>query len=337
MAVPDAVSSTLAAGSKVGRAFSVVSLVPSLFLVLLVWVVVASGAVGGTPDPERVQDAISRVSLGSVGAALVLAFLVGYVLHPVQYALTQLLEGYWGTSRVGQALMVSGVRRNRRKKWQLEEDYGEASDRVEAMLPAVRLAPLGDELAVPHLVRRDQLYKALGEFPDDTERMMPTRLGNVLRRHEDLAGAPYGLPGIEVVPAVSLVASPDRTGYMSEASEQLDVTVSVCTVTALGTVIVAAATLTDGWWLLTALVPYLLCLVAYRGAVNVAHAYGLAMRRMVDLDRFALYEALHLRLPADSEEEDRVSAVVSAHLVGARRFTRFDQRRGDAKPDTARA
>ena len=46
--------------------------------------------------------------------------------------------------------------------------------------------------------------------------MMPTRLGNVLRRHEDLAGAPYGLPGIEVVPAVSLVASPDRTGYMSE-------------------------------------------------------------------------------------------------------------------------
>jgi hypothetical protein len=93
-------------------------------------------------------------------------------------------------------------------------------------------------------------------------------------------------------------------------------------VTGLATIMVAVTTLTDGWWLLTALVPYALCVIAYHGAVSVAHAYGIAMRRLVDLNRFSLYEALHLGLPASTDEEKVTGAIVTTQLSGKERKRR---------------
>ncbi len=319
----DVTGAALSAGSKVGRAFSVTSLIPSLFLVSLTWAVVVSGAATAAPDLSRLSRAASHLGLGDAAAALLLAFLIGYVLHPVQFALTQMLEGYWGTSSAGQALMVWGVRRFRRRQSRWNNELDAAQERLRGMDEAEIASDLGTSTAVPDVIIEQQLSKALDDLPDDPARVMPTKLGNVLRRHEDLAGRAYGLPGVATVPPLTLVGAPERTAYLSEASEQLDVSVSVCVVTAMATVIVAAATLTDGWWLLSALVPYVLCVIAYHGAVSVAHAYGIAMRRLIDLDRFALYEELHLRLPTTTEEEDEVTATVNAQLAGGRAFTAF--------------
>ena len=314
----DVTSTALSAGSKVGRAFSVVSLIPSVFLVVLTWTVVASGAVSGAPDPGKLTKALAGLSpVGAVAATLLLAFVIGYVLHPVQFALTQLLEGYWGTGKVGQALMARGIRHFRRVQAQLNQAHAEAVGRVQTMDTIDLEAPAGADPAVAWLVARQQLGKALGDFPEEPERVMPTRFGNVLRRHEDLAGKPYGLSGVDVIPPLTVVGDPGHNAYLAEATEQLDAAVSVFTVTALATVIVASATLTDGWWLMCALVPYAVCVIAYKGAVSVAHSYGMAMRRLVDLDRFALYEALHLRLPLNADEELNTTApVVKSQLAG---------------------
>lgn len=144
-----------------------------------------------------------------------------------------------------------------------------------------------------------------------------------LRRHEDLTGQSYGLPGVDLIPSLAVVSSAERTSHLGEATEQLDVTVSVCTVSAVATLLVAAATVTDGWWLLMTLLPFALCLVGYRGAVSVAHSYGLAMRRLVDLERFTLYAALHLPLPRAASEEAMVAEVISSHLKGVPADVRF--------------
>lgn len=315
----DVTSTALSAGSKVGRAFSVVSLIPSVFLVVLIWAVIVSGAVTGAPDRGKLTEALGRLSpLGAVAATLLLAFVLGYVLHPVQFALTQLLEGYWGTSKMGMALMARGVRRYRRLQARLSEDYFDAEARVHGMDDITLATPVGDDPAVPWLVARQQLSKALGDFPEKPERVMPTRFGNVLRRHEDMAGKAYGLPGVDVIPPLTVVGDPEHNAYLAQATEQLDAAVSVFTVTALATVIVAASTITDGWWLLSALVPYALCVIAYKGAISVAHSYGNAMRRLVDLDRFALYEALHLHLPLDALQEREVTASIVAHQLAGR-------------------
>lgn len=325
MAAPDITTTALSAGSNVGRAFSVISLVPALFLVMLSWAVIASGAVTGPPDLGKLASAFGDLSLSSVALALLIAFAIGYVLHPAQYALTQLLEGYWGIGSLGRALMVRGIKRNRLKQQELEDALHEANQALQRIDFMVKKYPREDpaDPAVALLVAQQQLAKALAEFPEDSARVMPTKLGNVLRRHEDLAGRAQGLPGVDVVPPLTLVANPDHNAYLNETAEQLDAAVSVCVVMALATVVLASATLTDGWWLLTALVPYAVCLVAYRGAVSVAHSYGTAMRRLVDLDRFALYEALRLPLPADSEAEKLTAMLVKRQLEGNATPVRF--------------
>lgn len=325
MAAPDITSTALATGSSIGRSFNVTSLVPSLFLVMLTWTVIESGAVTGPPDMQELGSALGSLSLGAVGIVLLISFAIAYVLHPAQYALTQLLEGYWGTGRVGRALMVRGIKRNRIRQQTLEDELHDAKKLLKQVGHMVKMFPREDptDPAVVLLVAQQQIAKALAGFPEDSTRVMPTRLGNVLRRHEDLAGQAYGLPGVDVVPPLALVAKPEHNVYLNEAAEQLDAAVSVCVVMGVATGIVTATTLTDGWWLLLALAPYAVGVLAYQGAVSVAHSYGTAMRRLVDLDRFALYEALHLPMPFDDEAERKLAAVVNKQLQGKVVAVRF--------------
>src|SRR5690606_13727111 len=154
----------------------------------------------GHPEPERLGAALGDLTFGSVAVALLITFAVGYVLHPVQYALTQLLEGYWGVSRVGRELMVRGIKRNRLRQQDLEDELHLANKARRGVDAMVQRFPREDpaDPAVALWVVQQQISKALAEFPEDSTRVMPTRLGNVFRRHEDLAGRAQGLPGVEV-------------------------------------------------------------------------------------------------------------------------------------------
>jgi hypothetical protein len=69
-----------------------------------------------------------------------------------------------------------------------------------------------------------------------------------------------------------------------------------------------------GLWLLAALVPYSLALLSYRGAVIAAAAYGQAFSAIIALNRFALYERLHLPLPQSMREEQHRNATLSSVL-----------------------
>ncbi|MEO5878160.1 MAG: hypothetical protein ABIS86_18155, partial [Streptosporangiaceae bacterium] len=68
-------------------------------------------------------------------------------------------------------------------------------------------------------------------------------------------------------------------------------------------VVTAALLAGSGWWLLLALVPFVIGRVAYLGAVQAAVAYGESVRAAFDLHRFDLLTALHLPLPPDAAAE----------------------------------
>jgi len=70
----------------------------------------------------------------------------------------------------------------------------------------------------------------------------------------------------------------------------------------------------DGLWLAVATVPYSLAYLFYRGAVVTAHEYGTAVAALVDLNRFTLYERLHLPLPEDIDEELKLNERLSSVL-----------------------
>ena len=75
---------------------------------------------------------------------------------------------------------------------------------------------------LPDYLRAQALRVALRQYPDAWRRMMPTRLGNVLRRYEDKAGQQYGLDIIYIAPHLNLVALPEHREYVDDCRKGLD-------------------------------------------------------------------------------------------------------------------
>jgi hypothetical protein len=138
--------------------------------------------------------------------------------------------------------------------------------------------------------------------------IMPTRLGNVLRKYERQAGSQYGLDAVSVIQQISFVASAERLAYVGDQRQLLDLSVRMCATSIVATLVAVASLWRHGPWLLLALVPYGVAYLSYRGAVVVAHEYGAAISAMIDLDRFALYDSLRLPYPRDTATERQMNA-----------------------------
>ena len=88
-------SAAVETGRSVGRYFTVISMVPSL-LFLYAYALFEAGAWSGDFEPAKALHAFESLNAGGIVALIVTALLLGLVLHPFQFAITQFLEGYWG-------------------------------------------------------------------------------------------------------------------------------------------------------------------------------------------------------------------------------------------------
>ena len=325
-AVTSVASAALSIGSLIGRYFNLTSAIPALLLVAWSYALLASGAATGRPELSLLADAFSFSPEKLTGLVLATIF-VGLFIHPLQFGTTRLLEGYWGRTTL--ALGTSAVRINqyRQRKRRLidrallheqrlftltAEAIPDTPDPNEVGLAAWRKAMLddatlllqtkeGDKLIFDMMGKQEALRKS-SEYPDD-DRIMPTLLGNALRTFEDSAGRQYGLDTILTAPHFVLVSDPRHVEYVEDGRQAMDVSIRLCLISLLATTEAIALLLTDGPWLLVALVPYLLAYLAYRGAVSAAREYGVALSTMIDLNRFALYEAMQLWRPTDLRSE----------------------------------
>src|ERR1022692_1237906 len=105
MAALAPVDAALSIGQRIGRYFAVVSMIPSLFLVLWTYILIASGSLSGAPKLHNVEVALSHWTLTKAAGVLLATLAVAVVLHPLQFGTTQLLEGYWGTTPLAIAAM----------------------------------------------------------------------------------------------------------------------------------------------------------------------------------------------------------------------------------------
>ncbi|MDG4832979.1 hypothetical protein O7627_27275 [Solwaraspora sp. WMMD1047] len=280
----------------VGRYFSMISVLPSALLVIYLWLLIGSGAWHGSPNWTSAARGIS--SLGIRGAALVaiLGITLGLVLHPLQFTMVQLLEGYWGTGQIAQEVRARSIRRHRRRLQALNELVDEAGELAES--------------SPEHSLSRDRLrslaheaQRARQAYPAYLEEVMPTRLGNMLRRYEVGVGRPYGANLPEITPMLAVVAPPAHMAYVNDQRATMDLTVRICLVSLIACVATVVFLWDDGTWLLLALVPYGVVYLSYRGAVITASHYGSALVTLMALNRFTLYERLRLKAPEDSAEE----------------------------------
>ena len=107
---------------------------------------------------------------------------------------------------------------------------------------------------------------------------------------------------------MNLVAVKEHKDYVDDCRKGLDLTVRLCVLFALATALSVGLLAGNGAWLLLALAPYCISYLAYRGAVSSAQAYGTALSTLVDLNRFALYEQLHVPFPMDTLVEQNHNA-----------------------------
>jgi hypothetical protein len=305
MTLPDL---TFGTGRTIGRYFSIVSVVPSALLVLFIFVLVHSGAWTGTPDWKLAASAVGHINIADAFALGILSVAAALALQPLQFAIVQIFEGYWGVSALAKDLRAARTTVHRQRLLDLES----AANR-----PVIRAGDrsggrLGDE--VWQRSAKNEAARARNAYPRNLSDVMPTRLGNVLRRYEMGVGSSYGLSPLKAVPYLALVAPIEHVQYLDDQRSQLDLAVRMSFTSMLATVTAVLFLWRDGLWLIVAAATYGLAYLFYRGAVVTAREYGTAIATLVDLNRFTLYERLHLPLPKDINEELQLNEQIAAMM-----------------------
>jgi hypothetical protein len=183
--------------SAIGRYFSVLSVVPSSLVVVYVFALVQAAPWRGQPDWQAAGTAFTDLGLGGVLALGLVGLLIGLVFQPLQYAAVQFCESYWGLGRLAQTVMKRRILQHRERRGILVELQGESLHRLRQanQSPTEVDADWVDDAHLPDLMVFEESSRLLTFYPRNRNDVRPTRLGNVLRRHEAAAGAAYGLPG----------------------------------------------------------------------------------------------------------------------------------------------
>jgi hypothetical protein len=302
-------------GSAVGRYFSIVSFIPSLFLVGFTFALIESNAWSGKGSPDWTKAGNSFTHIGNLAFLVLVSMAIGVAVHPVQFALVQFFEGYWGTGRLAQRVRLLRILHHRNRASFLQYHL-----KLHAQLALQgEEGPLDTKAKVEYLSMADESDRLIRGYPIDDDEIMPTRLGNVLRRYERLAGSQYGLDAVRVIRQVALGAPAQRVSYLNDQRQLLDLSIRMSATSIAATLVAIAFLWRHGPWLLIALVPYGIAYLSYRGAVVVAHEYGAAISAIIDLDRFTLYDNLRVGLPKDTEAERRMNDQLMK-LLGHNRF-----------------
>lgn len=163
---------------------------PTIILVTFVTLLLSSGAPGTVPTIEAARRALGHLSAVDFALVVLTGLALALLLAPFQVGFVRILEGYWPPH--GPVGVLAESRRNHHRR-----------RRRELKVLCIEPRPLTRwEQRYPRLIeeRQNLAVRRLAELPADDDRVLPTRLGNVLRRHEDLAGDRYGLAALDVIP-----------------------------------------------------------------------------------------------------------------------------------------
>jgi hypothetical protein len=319
--------SALASFAQLGAYFQLVSIVPASVVVLTVFVLMAGGAPGRRPRLDAIAQAVRSINF-PVGVGLALAIVVvGMALHPFQYTATQFLEGYWGQSRIGRQAMLSRSRIHH-ARWRRYVKGATISDAafdnkrqaLSDISDCSEISPGEQRRAEVELleatINRQGFYSAFERYPtaadlqSAVEELMPTRLGNTLRRFENRAGQPFGLHAPAVIPYILKLAPPQEIAYIDDARGELDLAVRFVLTWVLVAVVSFILLWPYGSWLAVPLVSYGLVWVSYRAAVHAAESYGSALSVLIDLNYPVLLDRLRVPSPSNLKRLSEIEAWV---------------------------
>jgi hypothetical protein len=226
---------------------------------------------------------------------------VAVMLRPFQITMVQVLEGYWRSRFVLRSVAVFAVERHIRKAgahaaWRDRLSRGPTDKTFETVARNSRR-------------ERHALQKALdgvdelASYPLDQADFLPTRLGNVLRRGETMAGERYGLNTVLTYPRLYPHLHPKLDALISNQLDLIDTTCAFTVLFTLETVVALPLVWRMDWWSVVPAVFLVFAGLAYRGARGVAGWHVTTLCAAYDLYRFEMLKALHRKLPRTPDSE----------------------------------
>nr|WP_067293731.1 hypothetical protein [Marinobacterium profundum] len=281
---------------RLGLRFVRVNLLPTGTLTLFVIALVNSGAPGTAPDWHRLMRAMQALDTLNSAAIGLLIVIVALALEALQTPIVRMFEGYWGAGRLAGYLGGIRARHWRKKREKLRKlSYSEN--------PA-------DKHSILHA---DQKLQA--EFPSH-DRVLPTRLGNILRAAEDSAGQRYGLQTVALWPRLYPFIGVTLQAALGDVRDRLDMALRWVFYLLIGAIVSAALLAQHHYWLTLPAALSLLALGAYLSACLAAKSYGVLLATAFDLHRFDMLRAMRLPLPQNESEEKTTGQALSAFLTG---------------------
>ncbi len=333
---------TLGTGPSIGRYFSVVSVLPSVLLACWLYLVLASGGATDGPSLTLLAENAPTSHPVYLAATLAAAIAVAVVSHPLQFGIVQLFEGYWPNNSVARRIRTALVMGHLNR---LSSAYSRkrSADLKRSLVPTPESGDLNQYLAPKRLPQHFQSAEIVVEtqmdleswdaveaaYPSDKRAILPTMLGNTLRKHELAAGAAVHLPILHWATHIGMVADATHTRYVNDQRTQVDLAVRVSAFCYIGAAATFVILWSKGWSVLLSLIPYFAGMLSYKGAVIAANGYGAALHAWVDLNRRPLYQSLGLRVPESAQEERLQNDALKDLLVGNDTYTakfRWDEK-----------
>lgn len=267
-----------------------------------------------SPGPASVLAAVRNLDAAGGIALAATVLVVTVLIRPFQISAVQMLEGYWRERRWLSPVESYAVERH---VWRRSVSRARTLPVPQDVVPPSFGAVAAQARRVRRNSRRRSGARAIaGQYPESPDLVLPTLLGNVLRRAETTAGERYGLDTVTSYPRLHPFLSPRLS---QESETQLNVIDTAATLTIVfGCLAAAAAPLSvrlDAW----ALVPVVLAVVSglsYRGARIAAGRQGVLLAAAFDLHRFDMLAGMHRKLPEDADEEYRENQALSEVLRG---------------------
>lgn len=323
-----AAESSIQGVAAIGRYFTVVSLVPSVVFAAYLTLLVRSGAWWNSE--VNLTAAFVDVKVTDVALLAFVSVLAAIALHPLQVTFIQVLEGFWGSSKIGRKFASTSIIRHQRRAANLRRTAVRAGHAEQLAKEHADSDESGSrKRRVTVRVTQAEAWRLYSSYPRDDQDIMPTLLGNILRRYERLAGTRYGLDSIATVPRLMQVANASDVAYVQNQRTQMDMALRSSVLALAATVLTLVFMWDHGLWLLLSMAPYLVAYLSYRGATVVAREYGTALAVLIDLNRFALYERMRLPMPEDSEEEQESNSRLMM-LLGVDNNVRIEKRLNSA-------
>lgn len=247
----------------------------------------------GVSTAVAAQPAVMQIGMIAAAALAVLAS--GVLVQRLTLPTLRLLAGYWPS-------WLAGVRRGRvaTERARLEraqQEWMTLSERLER-------EPANTELEQQYVL----LDARLRRLPALAHRLMPTRLGNILRSAESRVYDKYGLDPVRCFPHLWLLLPDEVRQELSGARGRLDGAVAACVwgvlFLPLGAVNMLALPVGAG-----------AALVAWRWWLpERADAFGELLEAAFDLYRVDLYEALRWPLPPHPAAERQSGELLTRYV-----------------------